>query len=440
MGESVLTSGGVRLASIAEAVGTPAYVYSAEAIRAQYAALDRALAPVPHRICYSVKANGSLAILGLLKSLGSGVDIVSSGELARALAAGFGGADVVFSGVGKTADEMRAALDAGVGMINVESEEELTLLAEVAQAGGRTAPVAIRVNPDVQVDVHPYTATGAKGMKFGVPFDEALALSLRAARTRGLALTGLAMHIGSGITQAAPFVEAVVKVLELVDGIRKAGVTSLARLDLGGGLGIRYQESDAPLGVQEYADAVLPHVAASRLMLVVEPGRFIVGNSGVLLTRVLYRKKSGGKMIAVIDAGMTDLIRPSHYQAWHDIAVDGGEGRPIVAYDVVGPICESGDFFALGRELPELEQGDLLAVQGVGAYGFVMTSMYNARPRPPEVLVDGGRFGVIRERETVEELMRGEILEPTWRLGDLATSRSGDLATGRSGDLATSLP
>ncbi|HEY2806331.1 MAG TPA: diaminopimelate decarboxylase, partial [Gemmatimonadales bacterium] len=368
MGEGVLTAGGVRLARIAEAVGTPVYVYSAEVIRAQYAALDRALAPVPHRICYSVKANGNIAILRLLHELGAGVDIVSSGELARSLAAGFTGADVVFSGVGKTADEMAAALDARVGMINIESEEELSLLAGLAHGSGRVAPVAIRVNPEVLVDVHPYTATGVKGKKFGIPYDEAEALALRAKRTPGLKLVGIAMHIGSGLKDAAPFVEAVVKVLELVDSVRKSGANDLANLDLGGGLGIRYRESDAPpLDVQSYADAILPHVAASRLRLVVEPGRFIVGNAGTLLTRVLYRKRSGGKMIAVIDAGMNDLIRPSHYQAYHEIVVDTGESRPVVTYDVVGPICESGDFFALDRELPELAQGDLLAVNGTGA-------------------------------------------------------------------------
>ncbi len=249
VGESVLTTDGVRLADIAEAVGTPAYVYSAGSIRSQYEALDRALAPVPHRLCYSVKANGTLAILALLKGLGAGVDIVSSGELARSLAAGFTGADVVFSGVGKTAEEMQAALDAGVGMINVESEEELNLLADVAKSSGRTAPVAIRVNPDVKVETHPYTATGAKGMKFGVPYDESLDLAVRAAKTRGLLLTGIAMHIGSGIKKSEPFVEAVIKVLEIVAGVREAGITSLTRLDLGGGLGIRYQASDAPLSV-----------------------------------------------------------------------------------------------------------------------------------------------------------------------------------------------
>ena len=415
MGQGVLSIEGVPAARIAEAAGTPVYIYSAGAIRTQYQALDQALAPVPHQICYSVKANGNLAILSLLRSLGAGVDIVSSGELARSLAAGFSGADVVFSGVGKTPDEMQAALDAGVGMINVESEEEMDALAAVAQAKGVRAPIAIRVNPEVLVDVHPYTATGMKGKKFGVPYDEVVPLALRAMKTRGLCLIGMAMHIGSGIKDATPFVEAVIKLLEQVAELRSAGVDTLQKLDLGGGLGIHYQESDRPLDVQAYADAILPHVAASRLKLLVEPGRFIVGNAGTLLSRVLYRKRSGGKMIAIIDAGMTDLIRPSHYQAYHGIEVDGAEGRGRVAYDVVGPICESGDFFALDRELPELRQGDLMAVRGAGAYGFVMTSTYNARPRPPEVLVDGDKFAVIRERESVEDLMRGETAEPQWR-------------------------
>ena len=417
MGESVLTpaagnrqpaTGADILRRIADEVGTPAYVYDAAMIRRQYQRLDAALAPVPHRICYSVKANGNLSILRLLKVLGAGVDIVSSGELARAQAAGFKGSDVVVSGVGKTGDEMRAALAAGVGMINVESEEELDALVAVAQATKATARVAIRVNPEVLVDVHPYTATGVKGKKFGVPIDEAEALAVRAAGTRGLSLVGLAMHIGSGVTAAAPFVEALLKLLELVAALRRRGIGSLETLDIGGGLGIRYQDQDRPLDVDDWAAAVLPHLATARLTIAVEPGRFLVGNAGVLLTRVLYRKKSGGKMIAIIDAGMTDLIRPSHYQAYHGISVVGAQDRPMVSYDVVGPICESGDFFALDRELPELRQGDLVVVHGAGAYGFVMTSTYNARPRPPEVLLDGDAFKVIRTRETVDDLMRGE--------------------------------
>jgi diaminopimelate decarboxylase len=415
VGEGVLSVEGVPVARIAAATDTPAYVYSAEAIRSQYRRLDRALAPVPHRICYAVKANGSLALLALLRGLGAGADIVSSGELARALAAGIPGADVVFSGVGKTTSEMEAALDAGVGSINVESEEELDTLAGVARASGRTAPVAVRVNPEVLVDTHPYTATGVKGKKFGVPYDEAVSLAVRAARTPGLRLTGMAMHIGSGIAAAEPFVEALRKLLEVVAAVRAAGVESLATLDVGGGLGIKYRDSDTPLEVETWAEAILPHVAAARLELLVEPGRFLVGNAGVLLTRVLYRKRTGGRDIAVIDAGMTDLIRPSHYQAWHGIDVDGACGRPRVSYDVVGPICESGDFFALDRDLPALAQGDLLVVRGAGAYGFVMTSTYNARPRPPEVLVDGDRFAVVRRREAPADLMRGETLTPEWQ-------------------------
>ncbi len=421
MGEGVLSLDGVRLAAIAEQVGTPLYVYSAAKIRTQYQTLDAALAPVPHRICYSVKANGNLAVLKLLMKLGAGADIVSGGELLRVLRAGYHGPDIVFSGVGKTVEEMQAALDAEVGLINVESEEELDVLAGVAQRRARTAAVAIRVNPEVTLDVHPYTATGVKGKKFGVALDEALELAYRASRTRGLALRGLAMHLGSGITEVAPFVQAVLKLLELVDELRRRGVPSLTTLDLGGGLGIRYRATDQPLDVPAYADAILPLVTASRLTVVVEPGRFIVGNAGVLLTRVLYRKRSGGRMIAVVDAGMTDLIRPSHYQAYHEIAVDQAAGRPLKPYDVVGPICESGDFFALDRELPELETGDLLVVRGAGAYGFVMTSTYNARPRPPEVLVDAGRFAVVRERETAADLARGETLDLVWRTSSTGT-------------------
>ena len=415
MGEGVLTLEGLELRAIADAVGTPVYVYSAAHVREQYRVLDAALAGVPHRIHYSVKANGNLAVLGLLRSLGAGVDIVSSGELARALAAGFCGADVVFSGVGKTRGEMRAALAAGVGSLNVESEEELEVLAAVAQEIGCTAPVGIRVNPEVTVETHPYTVTGARGKKFGVPHDEAEALALRAARTPGIALRSLAMHVGSQITDTAPFAEGLACLEGLVARLREDGVTTLTTLDLGGGLGIRYRASDPPLDLRAYAAAIVPLVAKLGLRLAVEPGRFLVGNAGVLLTRVLYRKRSGGRMFAVIDAGMNDLIRPSHYQAYHEIAVDGGAGRPTQSYDVVGPICETGDFFALDRELPVLEQGDLLVVRGTGAYGFVMTSTYNARPRPPEVLVDGDRFGVIRDREAPEDMLRGEHAVPVWR-------------------------
>ncbi len=404
------------LAAIAEAVGTPVYVYSAEQIREQYHRLDAALAPAPHRVCYSVKANANLAILGLLRDLGAGADIVSAGELARVLRAGFRGGDVVFSGVGKTREEMRAALAAGIALINVESEEELGVLAGVAAETRRTAPVGIRVNPEVTVETHPYTQTGVRGKKFGVPGEAAVALAARAARTDGLVLRGLAMHLGSQIAEITPYLAAVDKLLAMVAALRRDGVASLESLDLGGGMGIRYRDGDRALDVEAFAQAILPRVVPTGLKLLVEPGRFLVGAAGLLLTRVLYRKRSGGRDIVVIDAGMTDLIRPSHYNAYHEIRLVGGDqGRPRQTVDVVGPICESGDFLALDRELPCLEAGDLLAVCGAGAYGFVMTSTYNGRGRPPEVLVDGERYAVVRVRETAEELMRGETASPLWR-------------------------
>ena len=409
MGEGVLRA-------IATAVGTPAYVYDAASIREQYRRLDAALDPVPHRICYSVKANGNLAVLSLLRGLGAGADIVSVGELVRARRAGFAAADLVFSGVGKTREEILAAVEAGVGLISVESEEELSLLTELAQADGLVASVGIRVNPEVAVKTHRYTRTGVKGTKFGVPASEAEVLAVRAAGTPGLVLRGLAMHLGSQITDPAPYAAALVKLMEIVASLRSRGVTSLELLDIGGGFGIGYGDGEVPLDLARFAVAVLPHVATSGLTLVVEPGRFLVGGAGVLLTRVLYRKRSGRRHIAVVDAGMTDLIRPSHYDSYHDIRlVDGAAARPLVHYDVVGPICESGDFFALNRELPILERGDLIEIRGAGAYGFVMTSTYNARPRPPEVLVDGDRWAVVRSRESVEDLMHGETSAPLWR-------------------------
>lgn len=414
MGQGVLSLDGVRLADLAREVGTPYYAYSASRIRSQFRALDEALAPVPHRLCYAVKANGNLAVLALLRGLGCGADIVSEGELMRALAAGFDPAAIVYSGVGKSAHEIGAAVAAGVGQINVESEAELDEMIAIAGRMGARVPVGIRVNPEVLVDVHPYTATGAKGKKFGVPYDEAEELAWRAYRTATLDFKGLAMHIGSGISSVEPFAEAVAKVVDLVARLRARGVDSMTTLDLGGGLGIRYRAEDRPLDVREYAAALLPHVSATRLLLLLEPGRFLVGEAGVLVTRVLYRKRSGGKEIAIVDAGMTDLIRPSHYDAYHEIVVDGADGRTHVAYDVVGPICESGDFLALDRVLPEVRQGDLLVVEEAGAYGFTMTSTYNARPRPPEVLVDQGRWAVVRRRETLEDLVRGETMEPVW--------------------------
>ncbi|HET7621226.1 MAG TPA: diaminopimelate decarboxylase [Gemmatimonadaceae bacterium] len=426
MGESVLSAGfaatngelscdGVSLESIARSVGTPAYVYSAALIREQYGRLARALAPVPHRIHYSAKANTSRGILTLLRSLGAGVDIVSGGELYRSLAAGFGGSDIVFSGVGKTERELSEALDAGVLLVNVESEGELRLLDRVAAGKGVVAPVALRVNPEVMVDTpHRYTRTGERGHKFGIPYTDALAVGRLAESLPNIRLAGLDMHIGSQVSSLDPYRDGMLKLLELLDELRSsAGARDVRYLDIGGGLAVTY-EHEAPMDVEGFAEAVLPAVAESGLTLIVEPGRFLVGNAGVLLTRVLYRKRSGDTEYIITDAGMNDLLRPSHYNAYHAIAAVRPDGGRVVA-DVVGPVCESGDFFALGREVDDAKPGDLLVIHSSGAYGYSMASTYNSRPRPVEVLVDDGRFAVITERERYEDIVAREVDNIEWR-------------------------
>jgi diaminopimelate decarboxylase len=426
MGESVLSAGfahtdgelscdGVSLESIARSVGTPAYVYSAALVREQYGRLARALAPVPHRIHYSAKANTSRGILALLRSLGAGVDIVSGGELYRSLAAGFGGSDIVFSGVGKTERELSEALDAGVLLVNVESEGELRLLDRVAAGKGVVAPVALRVNPEVMVDTpHRYTRTGERGHKFGIPYADAVAVGRLAESLPNIRLAGLDMHIGSQVSSLEPYRDGMLKLLELLDELRSsAGARDVHYLDIGGGLAVTY-EHEAPMDVEGFAEAVLPAVAESGLTLIVEPGRFLVGNAGVLLTRVLYRKRSGDTEYIITDAGMNDLLRPSHYNAYHAIAAVRPDGGRVVA-DVVGPVCESGDFFALGREVDDAKPGDLLVIHSSGAYGYSMASTYNSRPRPVEVLVDDGRFAVITERERYEDIVAREVENVEWR-------------------------
>jgi diaminopimelate decarboxylase len=401
------------LQAIADRVGTPAYVYSANLIRAQYHALDDALQGIRHRICYSVKANGNLGVLRVLKQLGAGADIVSVGELRRVLAAGFDPDGIVFSGVGKTPSELEAAIRASVGFINVESTSELDTLFAVARSLEKPANVGIRVNPDVATETpHPYTRTGEKTTKFGVPFDEVVLVAQRIVREPLLKLRGLAMHIGSQITDVGPYHRGTVKLLELVTALRASGIDGLEALDVGGGLGVRYHNEKAPTP-KAFAEAVVPAVKAAGLGLLCEPGRYLVANAGVLLTKVLYRKHAGGKDFVIVDAGMTDFVRPSHYNAHHEIVPlkDGKRGEETVS--VVGPICESGDFLALDRKLPVVVPGEALAVLGTGAYGFVMSSTYNQRPRPPEVLVEGDRYFVSRPRETLEDLLRGETAEPT---------------------------
>jgi diaminopimelate decarboxylase len=425
VGESVLAGGFQRLGdtlvcervaleTIAEAEGTPVYVYSAGAIRSQYAALERALADIPHRVHYSMKANSSRAVLSLLRELGAGVDIVSGGELYRARGAGFQGQDVVFSGVGKTARELEEAVLADVLLVNVESDEELRLLDQVAGRLGRTAAIALRVNPEVMVDTpHPYTRTGERGMKFGIPYDEAreagrLALSLPHVR-----LVGLDMHVGSQVGRLEPYELGMRRVLELHDQLRADGAEDIRYFDIGGGFAVTY-EAEPPVDLDAFASIVVPAVRDNGLTLIVEPGRFLVGNAAVLLTRVLYRKRSGGRDFVIVDAGMTDLLRPSHYNAYHRIeAVRRTRDSGMV--DVVGPVCESGDYLGLGRELGEVRPGDLLAVHSAGAYGFAMSSHYNSRPRVPEVLVDGECFALATRREHYEDLVRNEPDELEWR-------------------------
>jgi diaminopimelate decarboxylase len=410
--DGTLLLGGVSLTEIADRVGTPAFVYNAEAIRDRFRSLDAALKAVPHRICFAVKANSNLAVLRILRDLGAGADIVSSGELARVLAAGFDPAHVVFSGVGKTADELRSAIRAGIGHLNVESTEELQLIARIADSEHTRVKIGIRVNPDVTTETHPYISTGKSGIKFGMPTDQVVPAAELIQRHPRLELTTLAMHLGSQLVDTEPFREGIRKLIDLVERVRRAGTTTLRVLDIGGGLGIRYSDEQS-LDPVAFAAAVVPLLAPTKLTVYLEPGRFLVGSAGVLLTRVLYRKHSGGKEFVVVDAGMNDLVRPSHYQAYHEIVELVEQRRPCSRADVVGPVCETGDFLALDRALPGLEAGDGLAVLGAGAYGFVMASNYNSRPRPPEIMVDEGKWWVAREREKVETLFSTEKLAPT---------------------------
>ena len=405
--------GGVSLSTIARQAGTPAYVYNAEVVRRQYRLLDQALYAAPHRICYAVKANSNLSVLRLLRDLGAGADIVSGGEMRRALAAGFPADRIVFSGVGKSPAELETALEAGVGHIHLESADELDRLATIARRAGRKAAVGIRVNPDVTAETHPYIATGQGGIKFGVPFDQVLDLARAIHATGVLTLDSIAMHIGSQILSPGPYREGLGRLVSLIGRIREAGIDTLRQLDIGGGLGIRYRD-ETPLDPARLVEAVLPMARETGLTLVLEPGRYLVGSAGVMLTTVLSHKHSGGKDLVLVDAGMNDLVRPSHYMAYHEISELESAGRPETVVDIVGPVCETGDFIARDRVLPGVVAGERLAVLGAGAYGFVMASSYNSRPRPPEVLVDQGRWALVRPRERVEELYAGETPEPRW--------------------------
>jgi diaminopimelate decarboxylase len=402
----VLHAEEVPLSAIAEAVGTPVYVYSAATLRRHFRVVTEAFGRHPHLVCYAVKANSTLAVLKLLAEEGSGFDIVSGGELARVKAAGGEPGKTVFAGVGKTTDEMVQALDAGILFFNVESPEELEQLDAVARARGKRAPFAIRVNPNVDAGTHRHISTGLKTSKFGVPFEEAMALYTRSKRMKGLEAVGVDCHIGSQITKTAPFKAALSKVGGLYQELKAKG-HALRYLDIGGGLGITYT-SETPPTPAEYASAALAAVGATGATLVFEPGRVVVGNAGLLVTRVLFRKKTPARHFVVVDAGMNDLMRPALYDAHHGLQPLVQRRGKTVEVDVVGPVCESTDVLARQRELVLPQQGELYALMSAGAYGMSMASNYNSRPRPAEVLVDGDAWRVVRERESVQDLWRGE--------------------------------
>ncbi len=400
----------VPLEQIAQRWGTPCYVYSRATLERHWRAFDNAFNAQPHLVCFAVKANSNLAVLNVLARLGSGFDIVSVGELERVLAAGGDARKVVFSGVGKRADEMQRALEVGIRCFNIESAPELERLDQVAGALGVQAPISVRVNPDVDAGTHPYISTGLKENKFGLEIDQALAVYYRATQLKNIRISGIDCHIGSQLTSLPPFLDALDRILALVKKLKSRGI-ELDHLDLGGGLGIRYTDEEPPTPA-EYAAALHARLGHSTLEVCIEPGRAIAGNAGVLLTQVEYIKPTPNKDFAIIDAAMNDLLRPSLYQAVQEIipVTKSDDGIPG-CFDLVGPVCETGDFLGKAREL-KLKNGELLAVRSSGAYGFTMSSNYNSRPRAAEVMVDGDQIHLVRERETVADLYRGERLLP----------------------------
>jgi diaminopimelate decarboxylase len=403
-----LSCDGVALADVAAKVGTPSYVYSASTILENLRAYQQALSGMPHTVYYAMKANGNLSILRLMANAGAGFDIVSGGELFRVLRAGGDPAKVVFSGVGKTRDEIDAALEAGIFAFNCESEPEIALLDALAHRRSIKARIAIRVNPDVQASTHAYISTGGKAHKFGIDIDHAEAVFARAHRMTNLHVEGVSCHIGSQIFDAGSMLRAIDRVLALIANLRVQGI-DIRHIDVGGGLGVSYNADQPDPAISAFVAAVRDRVAGHDLHLMLEPGRSIVANAGVLLTRVLYRKRTGNKEFVITDAAMNDLIRPALYDAHHEIlAVRKSDDAPMMVADVVGPICESGDFLAHDRPLPEVMPGDLLAVCTAGAYGFAQSSTYNARPRAAEVLIENGAARIIRRRETYADLIRGE--------------------------------
>ena len=398
----------VPISIIAEEVGTPFYLYSHATLQRHFRAFDGAFSRTKHLTCFSMKSNSNMTILRLFAQQGGGMDIVSGGELFRALRAGVEPAKIVYSGVGKNVSELEYALRSDILMFNTESAQEVLLLNDVAERVGKKARMAIRVNPDVDPNTHPYISTGLKENKFGIDISDAFEQYSIAAGLRGLEVTGVSCHIGSQLTQVRPFVDALRKLKKLIEGLGEAGI-SIDYLDLGGGLGITYEREDPP-DPQEYAGAVQAELGTSDLTIILEPGRVIVGNAGVLLSKVLYTKSTKAKRFFVVDAAMNDLMRPSLYNSYHGIQPVKLLDREKVKADIVGPICESGDFLAKGREMAEFEPGELMAFMSSGAYGFSMSSTYNSRPRVCEVMVKGDLFYTIRARETFEDLVRGETI------------------------------
>ena len=397
----------VALAGIAGQAGTPSYVYSSRAVLNRFRAYDEALEGLPHRVCYAVKANSNLGLLRLLARAGAGFDIVSGGELFRVIQAGGDPSRVVFSGVGKTASEIEYALSAGIHSFNCESEGELALIDALAARNGVNARIALRVNPNVDAGAHPYISTGLREHKFGIDISEVESLYRLAGASRHLSPEGVACHIGSQILDTGPMLEAVDRMLELVGRLRGLGLP-IRHLDLGGGLGVPYKPHEEAPKIQDFMAEVRKRVEGRDLLLMVEPGRSIVGEAGVLVTRVLYRKTTPSREFVIVDAAMNDLIRPSLYQSHHEILALRESSRGTIRADIVGPVCESGDFLALDREVPNALPGDILAVWTAGAYGFVLSSNYNSRLRPPEILVEGDTWRVVRARETYQDLVRGE--------------------------------
>ncbi len=409
---------GISVQRIAEEVGTPFYLYSYHTLVRHFTVFDGAFKGIPHLVCYSAKANSNLALLRLFINLGGGVDVVSGGELYRALRGGAAAQKIVFSGVGKREDEIEDALRAGILMFNVESSQELHVINEVAGRIGKKAAIAIRVNPDIDAKTHPYISTGLKQNKFGIDILRAPVAYRLASQLPNLKIVGIDCHIGSQLVEVEPIIEALRRLKQLVENLRKEGM-EIRYLDLGGGLGITYEDEEPPHPI-EYASTILEEIRGFGCTLILEPGRVIVGNAGILVSKVLYTKENEEKRFVIVDAGMNDLVRPSYYGSYHQILPVKEENREEVVADVVGPICESSDFLAKGRKLPSLRSGELIAVMSAGAYGFSMSTNYNSRPRIAEVLVRDDQTFVIRQRENYEDLVRGE------KIPDFLTSVKGE--------------